>query len=451
MSARPASRRVFRRATVLAVALLLWTPLMGSDHADPIDVLRADDREPGLTDLFFFPIDAEGRPIHQFAGDDVPLAEPRREPRDELTPEQQSGIAGYAAILCVRRELVDPESLNLEPYTYTVHWDTQSPVVFEGKEPPREKGKGDRVRAADIPVTGLSIEEARCRYGGKVLEPSKIDSSASISVGLDDGARIREVRVRGFAKGDEYVQGERNPKKISLWSGIRDDPFIFPGFFGTNVVAIVMTIPVDAFADRQRDFLIWATSEEDGEQVDHVGRSLRTQNPRFELLNTLPPAEHVAALKDEHEHPSLMRDVFLRLNIQSLFAFRAWDFVPDVMIYSRQYPVGFPNGRLPSDDVAALCAQFGDTLLLELSYHSGRWDRRTENDKPFLADFPYLAEPWVEGKPWPDKPTDHPHQLSAATWWKLIGIGFVLLVLLALENWIVVGICKRWLAHRRYL
>jgi len=40
------------------------------------------------------------------------------------------------------------------------------------------------------------------------------------------------------------------------------------------------------------------------------------------------------------------------------------------MVYSDQFNVGFPNGRRLTDDVAALLARNGDTLLLELSLRS---------------------------------------------------------------------------------
>ena len=177
---------------------------------------------------------------------------------------------------------------------------------------------------------------------------------------------------------------------------------------------MVMTIPVSAFPDGQKDWLLWGTSSKGNRQIDHVGRSLRTQNPRFEMLNTLPPRQHKAAIDEEHEHPSLLRDIALRFNMQSLFAYRTWDHVPDVMVYTTRFGVGFPNGRLLTDDVAALLAQHGDTLLLELSHHTGGWPRRTTNDKDFLAKFPYLAAPWD------DKPAEPPLGLQPESWFKLI-------------------------------
>ena len=158
-----------------------------------------------------------------------------------------------------------------------------------------------------------------------------------LALGIDADAVI-ELRLmnNALAKGKPKFLGTglKNTKNIEVWTGVRDDPFIFPAFFGTNVVAMVLRIPITCFPDGQRDWIVWATSHEGKRQIDHVGRSLRTQNPRFELLNTLPPAEHAAAVQDEHENPGLLRDLALRLNFQSLFAYRKWDFVPDVMIYT---------------------------------------------------------------------------------------------------------------------
>lgn len=38
----------------------------------------------------------------------------------------------------------------------------------------------------------------------------------------------------------------------------------------------------------------------------------------------------------------------------------------------------------------------GDCLLQELSSIEGGWPRAVVNDKPFLPDFPYLAEPFPD-------------------------------------------------------
>ncbi|MGH8579021.1 MAG: DUF4331 family protein, partial [Gammaproteobacteria bacterium] len=78
-----------------------------------------------------------------------------------------------------------------------------------------------------------------------------------------------------------------------------------------------------------------------------------------------------------------------------VFTFRHYDYVPDVMIFTKRYPVGFPNGRRLIDDVAVLTCQQGDCPLIEASYgDTKQWPRATRNDKPFGEEFPYLAEPW---------------------------------------------------------
>jgi hypothetical protein len=191
---------------------------------------------------------------------------------------------------------------------------------------------------------------------------------------------------------------------------------------------MVMLIPIPCFPDGQRDWLFWgATTGKNGKQFDHVGRSLRTQNPRFDLLNTWPPKDHVRVLKEENKNPSLMRDLFVKFGFDSFFSYRPWDFTPDVMIYTNRFNVGYPNGRRLDDDVAQLLARYGDTLLYELSYASAKFPRDTTIDKPFLPDFPYLAAPW------PDSPVKPGPALSSRN--KLIVgafiAGFILLVLLA--------------------
>jgi hypothetical protein len=161
-------------------------------------------------------------------------------------------------------------------------------------------------------------------------------------------------------------------------------------------------------------------------------------------LNTLHPRDHVKAIVAEHEDPSLMRDIFLRLNFAQTFAYRRWDFVPDVMIYSTKHRVGFPNGRLLTDDVASMLAQYGDTLLYELAYQHNNdgWPKRRVNDAnngQFLPTFPYLLPPFD------DKPPPAPLRLSDKNRWKLLGIIAGLLALFGLENWLV----ARWYCRRQ--
>lgn len=264
---------------------------------------------------------------------------------------------------------------------------------------------------------------------------------------LDNEARLQP----GFPVYSEAASaGWKQSGDIRVASGVFDDPFIFPAFFGTNVVAMAVRVPIELFPPERHNFLIWATSHKGDRQVDHVGRSLRTQNPRFELLNTLHPSRHVEALMAEDKNPGLFRDLALRINLAQTFAYRKWDFTPDVMCFSTRYPVGYPNGRLLTDDVAALLAQHGDTLLYELSYqhNNGRWPRQQANDKNcgvFEPTFPYLLQPHA------DKEPPAPLRLSNASIIKLIGIVLILLLLLILENWLVARAYHRFQLRKRSL
>ena len=138
-------------------------------------------------------------------------------------------------------------------------------------------------------------------------------------------------------------------------------------------------------------------------QIDHVGRSNRSQQGRFDFLNTLHPSRHVAAIKDETQTRSRIEKTIMEYlppfvnAYQPLFKIRPYDLFPDVMIYTKQYAIKFPNGRELKDDVGAQTCDQGDCALVEGSYiDSPKWPRATANDKPFLTEFPYLAEKWDE-------------------------------------------------------
>ena len=398
---------ISRVAAAVAVAAMATTaPLRASDHADPIDLMGNKPLEGGITDLFFFP-----------DGDHV------------------------AIILCVRRGLTQTASLQLLPYTYRINLDLHTTISRDD-------------------------DESNKRYGGKILNPAGISPTHTIEFRLMNNATVNGApRLTGFSGSPRIQQwsgkigdlrdAQPVPGAVNIWTGVTDDPFIFPVFFGTNVVAMVLSIPRSLFPPDQRDWVLWATSSEGDRQIDHVGRSLRTQNPRFELLNTLPPSRHVEAIKAEHEHPSLMRDVFLRIGLQQTFAYRKWDQVPDVMLYTTREPVKFPNGRVLTDDVAEELARYGDTLLKEISYIAGGWPRKTTNDKEFLVvtrpdgttapKFPYLATPW------PDKMPGPRPMLTNASRFKLVLIAVLVVGTPFLIGWLIAYLYYRRKFRLRYL
>jgi hypothetical protein len=269
----------------------------------------------------------------------------------------------------VRRSLTAAPPYNFEPYEYEVNFDLHSKLSFDNAED-------------------------RARYGGTVVNPEDIKADAKVTIHLNNDASLK----------DKAITGLKNPENIRLYTGVRDDPFIFPRFFNVNVVTMVMSIPKTSFPENQQNWLLWGTSKDikSGEQIDHVGRSNRTQLGRFDILNTVHPSEHVALINEKAKSRKKLQDFFqacipalAQLNQLSGLLIRHYDSVPDVMVYTNQFAPGFPNGRRLTDDVALLTCNQGDCPLQENAFiDTEQWPRATINDKPLMTEFPYLAEPW---------------------------------------------------------
>jgi hypothetical protein len=103
------------------------------------------------------------------------------------------------------------------------------------------------------------------------------------------------------------------------------------------------------------------------------------------------------------------------------------------MIYTDRFPAAYPNGRQLADDVVAITCRTGDCLLQELSFIEGGWPRATVNDKPFLDEWPYLAEPW------PEKAEAPPSSKSILPY--IIGIALLIMIV----SWAIVEIVRRLL------
>jgi hypothetical protein len=373
-----------RLLLILLPSLFILAPaaIRASDHADP---MALSDPEANITDLFFFP-----------KGDQMIL------------------------IFNVRRALTAPKPYNLEAYDYVIHMDLTTSVSVD--DPQGHEGN-------------------RARYGGTVMKPELIHDDVTITLHLNNDTSLKDKDFKGRIRGTDSIR---------IYTGVRDDPFIFPRFFKKNIVAMVLSIPMASFPDGQRDFILWGTTHKGDRQLDHVGRSNRTQQARFDSLNKLPPSQHVAETMKLMETWDPRYKFFNGFNeqipkslaalIQLQLQMRKYDLVPDVMIYSSRSPVGFPNGRVLTDDVAAQTCATGDCILQELSLIEGGWPRQTVNDKPFLDDFPYLAEPWPDA---PETPLP-----TASLWPYIIGI----LIIFIIVSWAIVEILRRlviWLAGRR--
>jgi hypothetical protein len=320
-------------ALVLLTASLKPSTLSASDHADPLNLT---DPSANITGLFIFPKDDQ-----------------------------------YVLIFNVRKSLTNAKPYNLEAYEYVVNIDLTTPVTFDSTED-------------------------RARYGGTIPVPDKLHPDVTIKVRLQDDTSLKSIAYTGL----------KNTDKIRIFTGVRDDPFIFPRFFKKNVISMVMSIPKNAFPDGQQDFILWGATYGNGKLSDRVGRSVRSQLPRFPPLNVFDPKDQVEKLTKAKDFLDNVAN-FLNTKkewwsqaiaglLEFTFQFRKYDLAPDVMIFTTRFPPGYPNGRQLADDVNAIQCTTGDCLLQELSYIEGSWPRAVKNDKDFLPDFPYLAEPWPD-------------------------------------------------------
>jgi hypothetical protein len=394
------SMKAYLIRCAVSVAIFLCAPhdvCRGSDHADPQSVINPFYVQPepdaNITDLHAFIV-------------------------ERLVGENNQVIEGEHLIvsLCVRRALTPEQArmLSLKGYKFRVHFDLDPKVrIFdetktrEGQDYAEELAKATPTRRADLIATHEADRSMQALYGGIITDPGDITENALLEFELElttednmpQAVISGKPRADGFKAAPNVVRsGEKlRPEIINIQAGISDDPFIFPRFFRRNVVGIVTAIPLSAvpLPHGKAPILLWATTHKGEKQIDHVGRSLRTQLPRFGYLNDKPPSQHVKEITRVHDRPTLMEDI-LATFISPLEAHRHYDSVPDVMIYDLRTPAKFPNGRALRDDVGKALADAGETLLLELSYtESKQFPRAETNDKEFRDTFPYLAPRWT--------------------------------------------------------
>ena len=200
----------------------------------------------------------------------------------------------------------------------------------------------------------------RLTYGGTLVRPTAIRERMVFQVTFDKAGQPR-LDVAGLPRN---AAGQ-----IKLFAGLRDDPFIRKPRKGRNVAAVVLEVPLYLLFRGSPTFLIWATSqipEVAGPMAEHGGRALMSQFLPNMDMNTMAPAQHMMLMNK----------------------------VPDVIIYNLILDVvfgeTFPNGRDLTDDVVDLVPDIpinGGVLPGEGPEYP------SENDVPFLDDFPYLAEP----------------------------------------------------------
>jgi hypothetical protein len=351
-------------AKTLFLALLLAFPCaQASDHADPVPPIKQKGLDNGLigvNGLFGF--------VH---GDRLVIMV----------------NAGRALI-----DVSDEIGAGIKDTIYKVNFDTHTPASFDNPTQLR-------------------------RFGGTIAEAHwkniAPDASITFRIKQDSSGGVSEKRIA--FQSQPVATGLNNPGAIQYVAGLFDDPFIFPAFNNKNTIAMIASIPLSSFSGNPRNFLIWATaSHSNGSQFDHVGRAGRTQQPRLDFLNTLPPSEQVPAVNEERSknmmQQSLLKSVLrgevkdfiereLSTRIQQIFQIRHYDSaIPDVMILNLDRAIGYPNGNVPGDDVVRnTCIEgLGECQLWEIaSFADPCAPRRTYTDMPFRNAMPYLGEPWT--------------------------------------------------------
>jgi hypothetical protein len=203
---------------------------------------------------------------------------------------------------------------------------------------------------------------------GQLRHPERIREDITFRIRFDEdgSAEVRRIewgpwgRREHSWRRDDHDRGRDGLRLVGFYAGLRDDPFIRGPRQGRNVGAIVLEIPLSAVLKRQGQLVLWATSEVrefDGPFQDLAGQSLVSMFPENALMNSMEP-----------------RQVPQRMGK-----------APDVLIFNAALPAVFPNGRALTDDVVDLV---GDNRVL-----ANDAPFPSVNDKPFLAGFPYLAEP----------------------------------------------------------
>lgn len=431
----------------------------GSDHADPmsLNVFKLqDDPAANITDLHAFLVDANGVPVLTKEGLDggkadqliISLCVRRRllpGQIDKLESKENLSKYSFRVHLDLNPEIrfFDP-ALTRDGRNYQTALDVFGKKIADAtadRDAERQSPIRTNAPSAQIKLSALITSRGalvaqhqqeqtmQALYGGIIDNPAGIAEEALLDYHLNfsgdktDGdnseasldanrSHIQGIpgQINVVVEGRKSLDGMRDivtakPWKngeINVQAGVFDDPFVFPRFFRGNAVGIVTSIPLsrlhrpDGQAVRGRPILIWATTHRpDGKVSDHVGRSLRTQLPRFGYINEMHPSKHVAEIMRVHDQPNLMENG-LATFLAPLEAHRHYDNAPDVMVYDLAKPAKFPNGRWLADDVAQTLANAGETLLYELSYSESRQvPRATTNDKEFRATFPYLAPRWT--------------------------------------------------------
>jgi hypothetical protein len=199
-------------------------------------------------------------------------------------------------------------------------------------------------------VVRFDNRENNRKYGGTIVEPQNIREDIVIALRFKEDGASYLLETTGLTP--------QLGNSISVFAGVRDEPFIRGTRIGKDIAALVVELPLNQIVGgaAHEIILAWSTTDllDQGDEQDELGgRAYRSQLAEFEKLNFLHPSKHTA-----------------NLNVP-----------PDVLIFNTSRPAKFPNGRDLVDDVV-------DLLGIQ-----GAPNNPSENDVEFLPGFPYLPPP----------------------------------------------------------
>ncbi len=329
--------------SAMSVAVLGAIPAMGADHKDA-SLTKAAPRS-DINDLYVFKGESAG---------------------------------GYTAVITVNplTSPADTAALRLDPDTlYELKADTNGDAVADVSYKLRATGTG---AVQDITLSRATGAEAVSNApAGEVILQGKTSTGAGVTTITDATGR-------------------------KLYVGPRDDPFFFDlagfqaglkftgadTFAGTNVTAIVFEVP--SVPSQQLGF--WATTS----KQDTLGAWVQVDRMARPAINTVFIPE---AQKDAFNNNTPDRDkgiytdeVTAALNSLASPATEALAglLLPDILTIDLSMPVGYLNGRGPTDDVI-------DISLQAITGNTSIGDGVNANDKAFSSTFPYLAAPNTGG------------------------------------------------------
>jgi hypothetical protein len=230
---------------------------------------------------------------------------------------------------------------------------------------------------------------------------------------------------------------------LKFFAGLRDDPFFFDlagfqafianpqapakglraagggeptdAFAGTNVLAVVMEVPVTAVtggaSPNSGTIRAWVSTTRNGVRIDRMAipaiNTALIPSAQKDAFNAAHPRDDAAT----YRATAITTIRTLRGAVDALFGrggnqdggplgFLSAEqvgaaLIPDVVTIDFSKPVQFPNGRRLQDDV--IDAALG--VVLNRGGANGISDGVGGNDRAFASTFPYLAEPHIAAGP----------------------------------------------------